>query len=122
VSAEPPATITAYSDGPLIVRGDVRIEGSDGQEIDPGRRTARPEQSDDLGTEVTARRRKQQRDPPTGRAARDRARSGGCSLAQRLTKPQPSAQSRPAIAVDHVNVVNRCFPRCAHPAKAGVTT
>ena len=33
------ATITPYRDGPLIVRGDFRLVDSDGQEIDPGRRT-----------------------------------------------------------------------------------
>lgn len=39
--AEPDAraTITPYRDGPLIVRGDFRLVDSDGQEIDPGRRT-----------------------------------------------------------------------------------
>lgn len=38
----PPAggsTITPYEDGPLIVRGDFRLVDTDGQEIDPGRRT-----------------------------------------------------------------------------------
>lgn len=29
--------ITAYRDGPLIVRGPFRLEDQDGQEIDPGR-------------------------------------------------------------------------------------
>jgi CDGSH-type Zn-finger protein len=33
------ATITPYRDGPLIVRGDVRLVDQDGVEIDPGRRT-----------------------------------------------------------------------------------
>jgi CDGSH-type Zn-finger protein len=32
-------TITPYRDGPLIVRGDFRLLDTDGQEIDPGRRT-----------------------------------------------------------------------------------
>lgn len=34
-----PATVTPYRDGPLIVRGNFRIIGPDGDEIDPGRRT-----------------------------------------------------------------------------------
>jgi CDGSH-type Zn-finger protein len=33
------ATITPYCDGPLIVRGNFRLVDTDGQEIDPGRRT-----------------------------------------------------------------------------------
>jgi CDGSH-type Zn-finger protein len=33
------ATITPYRDGPLIVRGNFRLVDTDGQEIDPGRRT-----------------------------------------------------------------------------------
>lgn len=33
------ATITPYRDGPLIVRGDFRLVDTDGQQIDPGRRT-----------------------------------------------------------------------------------
>jgi hypothetical protein len=33
------ASITAYPDGPLIVRGEFRLVDVDGQEIDPGRRT-----------------------------------------------------------------------------------
>jgi len=33
------ATITPYRDGPLIVRGDFRLVDTDGNEIDPGRRT-----------------------------------------------------------------------------------
>jgi CDGSH-type Zn-finger protein len=31
--------ITAYRDGPLIVRGPFRLEDQDGNEIDPGRET-----------------------------------------------------------------------------------
>jgi CDGSH-type Zn-finger protein len=31
--------ITAYRDGPLLVRGDFRIVDQDGREIDPGRET-----------------------------------------------------------------------------------
>ena len=38
-AAEPTATITPYRDGPLIVRGDFRLEDTDGNEIDPGRKT-----------------------------------------------------------------------------------
>ena len=40
--AAPPgggATITPYRDGPLLVRGDFRLVDTDGNEIDPGRRT-----------------------------------------------------------------------------------
>ena len=33
----PPARITPYRDGPLLVRGDFRIEDQDGNELDPGR-------------------------------------------------------------------------------------
>jgi CDGSH-type Zn-finger protein len=33
------ATITPYRDGPLIVRGNFRLVDTDGEEIDPGRRT-----------------------------------------------------------------------------------
>jgi CDGSH-type Zn-finger protein len=33
------ATITPYRDGPLIVRGDFRLQDQDGREIDPGRET-----------------------------------------------------------------------------------
>ena len=33
------ATITPYRDGPLLVRGDFRLLDTDGNEIDPGRRT-----------------------------------------------------------------------------------
>ena len=33
------ARITAYRDGPLIVRGPFRLEDQDGNEIDPGRET-----------------------------------------------------------------------------------
>ncbi|MGN6087985.1 MAG: CDGSH iron-sulfur domain-containing protein [Actinomycetales bacterium] len=33
------ATITPYPDGPLIVRGDFRIQTPDGREIVPGRST-----------------------------------------------------------------------------------
>jgi CDGSH-type Zn-finger protein len=35
----PTATITPYRDGPLIVRGDFRLLDTDGNEIDPGRKT-----------------------------------------------------------------------------------
>jgi CDGSH-type Zn-finger protein len=35
----PGATITPYRDGPLIVRGDFRLVDTDGNEIDPGRKT-----------------------------------------------------------------------------------
>ena len=38
-ATEPTATITPYRDGPLVVRGDFRLVDTDGQEIDPGRRT-----------------------------------------------------------------------------------
>jgi len=40
--ADPPSggtTITPYRDGPLLVRGDFRLLDTDGNEIDPGRRT-----------------------------------------------------------------------------------
>jgi CDGSH-type Zn-finger protein len=40
--AAPPSgdtTITPYRDGPLLVRGDFRLLDTDGNEIDPGRRT-----------------------------------------------------------------------------------
>ena len=33
------ATITPYEDGPLVVRGDVRITAPDGTVVDPGRGT-----------------------------------------------------------------------------------
>ncbi|MGN6332930.1 MAG: CDGSH iron-sulfur domain-containing protein [Motilibacteraceae bacterium] len=33
------ATITPYEDGPLVVRGDVRITAPDGTVVDPGRDT-----------------------------------------------------------------------------------
>ncbi|MGY1828370.1 MULTISPECIES: CDGSH iron-sulfur domain-containing protein [unclassified Blastococcus] len=33
------ATITPYRDGPLIVRGNFRLQDQDGAEIDPGRET-----------------------------------------------------------------------------------
>ncbi|MGY1855955.1 CDGSH iron-sulfur domain-containing protein [Modestobacter sp. SYSU DS0290] len=36
---EPTATITPYRDGPLVVRGDFRLVDTDGNEIDPGRKT-----------------------------------------------------------------------------------
>ncbi|GAB3351055.1 CDGSH iron-sulfur domain-containing protein [Modestobacter lapidis] len=32
-------TITPYRDGPLLVRGEFRLVDTDGNEIDPGRRT-----------------------------------------------------------------------------------
>ena len=35
----PPAVISAYEDGPLIVRGAFVLTGEDGDVIDPGRRT-----------------------------------------------------------------------------------
>jgi CDGSH-type Zn-finger protein len=38
-AAEPTATITPYRDGPLIVRGDFRLTDTEGNEIDPGRKT-----------------------------------------------------------------------------------
>ena len=38
-AAEPTATITPYRDGPLIVRGDFLLVDTDGNEIDPGRKT-----------------------------------------------------------------------------------
>jgi CDGSH-type Zn-finger protein len=36
---EPTATITPYRDGPLIVRGEFRLVDTDGNEIEPGRKT-----------------------------------------------------------------------------------
>jgi CDGSH-type Zn-finger protein len=36
---EPTATITPYRDGPLLVRGDFRLVDTEGNEIDPGRKT-----------------------------------------------------------------------------------
>jgi CDGSH-type Zn-finger protein len=33
------ATVTAYRDGPLVLRGDFRIVDHDGTELDPGRAT-----------------------------------------------------------------------------------
>ncbi|TWH72267.1 CDGSH iron-sulfur domain-containing protein [Modestobacter roseus] len=38
-AGEPTATITPYRDGPLVVRGDFRLVDTDGNEIDPGRKT-----------------------------------------------------------------------------------
>jgi CDGSH-type Zn-finger protein len=35
----PAATITPYRDGPLIVRGHFRLVDTEGNEIDPGRKT-----------------------------------------------------------------------------------
>ncbi|MDQ3647003.1 MAG: CDGSH iron-sulfur domain-containing protein, partial [Actinomycetota bacterium] len=32
-------SITPYRDGPLLVRGDFRLQDQDGNEIDPGRDT-----------------------------------------------------------------------------------
>ena len=32
-----PTRITPYRDGPLLVRGDFRIEDQEGNELDPGR-------------------------------------------------------------------------------------
>lgn len=32
-------TLTAYPDGPILVRGDVRLEGPDGEPIERRRRT-----------------------------------------------------------------------------------
>jgi len=38
--SKPPATtITPYRDGPLLVRGDFRLQDQDGNEIDPRRET-----------------------------------------------------------------------------------
>ncbi|WP_295836854.1 CDGSH iron-sulfur domain-containing protein [uncultured Microbacterium sp.] len=37
--SEREVTITAYPDGPLLVRGDVRLETSDGRELPRSRRT-----------------------------------------------------------------------------------
>jgi CDGSH-type Zn-finger protein len=34
-----PTTITPYENGPLIVRGDFRIENADGEVVPAGRRT-----------------------------------------------------------------------------------
>ena len=34
-----PASITPYPDGPLIVRGDIRLTGADGEPIERHRRT-----------------------------------------------------------------------------------
>ncbi|WP_149083556.1 MULTISPECIES: CDGSH iron-sulfur domain-containing protein [Microbacterium] len=34
-----PVTVTAYPDGPLLVRGEVELHASDGTVIDPRRRT-----------------------------------------------------------------------------------
>ncbi len=39
VAGDGATTITPYRDGPLLVRGDFRLVDTDGQEIDPGRRT-----------------------------------------------------------------------------------
>ncbi len=41
VESRPPAgaTITAYRDGPLLVRGDFQLRAADGTPIDPGRAT-----------------------------------------------------------------------------------
>lgn len=36
---EQPASITPYPDGPLIVRGDIRLLTSEGEEIVPSRKT-----------------------------------------------------------------------------------
>jgi CDGSH-type Zn-finger protein len=36
---EPTATITPYRDGPLLVRGNFTLVDTDGNEIDPGRKT-----------------------------------------------------------------------------------
>jgi CDGSH-type Zn-finger protein len=38
-SADEPATITPYEDGPLLVRGDFVLRTQGGEEIDAGRRT-----------------------------------------------------------------------------------
>jgi CDGSH-type Zn-finger protein len=37
--AAAPASITVHVDGPLVVRGDVALVGSDGRPINPGRDT-----------------------------------------------------------------------------------
>ena len=34
-----PVTVTAYPDGPLLVRGEIELHASDGTVIDPRRRT-----------------------------------------------------------------------------------
>lgn len=34
-----PVTVTAYADGPLLVRGEIELHASDGTVIDPRRRT-----------------------------------------------------------------------------------
>ncbi|WP_144882245.1 CDGSH iron-sulfur domain-containing protein [Microbacterium paraoxydans] len=36
---EEPVTVTAYPDGPLLVRGEIELHASDGTVIDPRRRT-----------------------------------------------------------------------------------
>ncbi|HEX5535468.1 MAG TPA: CDGSH iron-sulfur domain-containing protein [Actinomycetales bacterium] len=36
---EEPVTVTAYPDGPLIVRGDVRVIGEDGEQLPRDRAT-----------------------------------------------------------------------------------
>ncbi len=36
---EPTATITPYRDGPLLVRGNFKLQDQEGNEIDPGRET-----------------------------------------------------------------------------------
>jgi CDGSH-type Zn-finger protein len=38
-AGEPAATVTAYEDGPLVLRGDFAVLTPDGGRIDPGRRT-----------------------------------------------------------------------------------
>jgi CDGSH-type Zn-finger protein len=38
-TGQPAATITAYENGPLLVRGDFALLTPDGERIDPGRRT-----------------------------------------------------------------------------------
>jgi len=39
VTSEPETTITPYPNGPLLVRGEVRLTRPDGSTIDPDRRT-----------------------------------------------------------------------------------
>ncbi|MBP3976336.1 CDGSH iron-sulfur domain-containing protein [Microbacterium sp. BLY] len=34
-----PVTVTAYPDGPLLVRGEIQLQAGDGTIIDPRRRT-----------------------------------------------------------------------------------
>ncbi len=36
---QPPVEITVYENGPVVVRGDYKLQGSGREEIDPGRET-----------------------------------------------------------------------------------